>query len=88
MAQPQTRERDVRIGIDVGGTHTDAVILDGDDIVAFTKALTSAELTRLTRALALRTGRYFERLGLLKRDAENSYPTGDNLEAGPRRALR
>ncbi len=35
----------MRIGIDVGGTHTDAVLLDGDDIVASTKALTSADVT-------------------------------------------
>lgn len=35
----------MRIGIDVGGTHTDAVLLDGDDVVAATKALTSADVT-------------------------------------------
>jgi len=35
----------MRIGIDVGGTHTDAVLLDGDDIVASTKALTSTDVT-------------------------------------------
>lgn len=34
----------MRIGIDVGGTHTDAVILDGDEVVAATKALTSADV--------------------------------------------
>jgi N-methylhydantoinase A/oxoprolinase/acetone carboxylase beta subunit len=34
----------MRIGIDVGGTHTDAVILDGDKVVAATKALTSADV--------------------------------------------
>lgn len=34
----------MRIGIDVGGTHTDAVLLDGDRILAATKALTSADV--------------------------------------------
>ncbi len=35
----------MRIGIDVGGTHTDAVLLDGEDILATTKALTSADVS-------------------------------------------
>ena len=35
----------LRIGIDVGGTHTDAVLLDGDAVIASTKALTSADVT-------------------------------------------
>ncbi|MEM6556551.1 MAG: hydantoinase/oxoprolinase family protein [Pseudomonadota bacterium] len=34
----------MRIGIDVGGTHTDAVIMDSDEVVASTKALTSADV--------------------------------------------
>jgi N-methylhydantoinase A/oxoprolinase/acetone carboxylase beta subunit len=34
-------KRDVRIGIDVGGTHTDAVILDDQTVMASTKVLTS-----------------------------------------------
>lgn len=34
----------MRIGIDVGGTHTDAVILDGDEVISATKALTSADV--------------------------------------------
>ena len=36
----------MRIGIDVGGTHTDAVILDGDDVIAATNALTSADVVQ------------------------------------------
>lgn len=36
----------MRIGIDVGGTHTDAVILDGDKVIAATKALTSADVVQ------------------------------------------
>ena len=34
----------MRIGVDVGGTHTDAVILDGDEIIAVTKSLTTADV--------------------------------------------
>ena len=51
----------MRIGIDVGGTHTDAVLLDGDEVVASTKALTSADvitgiMDALETILAERTG--------------------------------
>jgi hypothetical protein len=47
------------------------------------KAPTSAELTQLTHTIAQRVGRCLERQGLLERDAENSYLSGDILEAGP-----
>ena len=35
----------MRIGIDVGGTHTDAVLIDGEELLTSTKALTSADVT-------------------------------------------
>lgn len=35
----------MRIGIDVGGTHTDAVLLHSNDVVASTKALTTADVS-------------------------------------------
>ena len=34
----------MRIGIDVGGTHTDAVVLDGGEVIAAHKSLTSADV--------------------------------------------
>jgi N-methylhydantoinase A/oxoprolinase/acetone carboxylase beta subunit len=34
----------MRIGIDVGGTHTDAVVLDGENVIAAHKALTSEDV--------------------------------------------
>ena len=34
----------MRIGIDVGGTHTDAVLLNGDKVIAATKSLTTADV--------------------------------------------
>jgi hypothetical protein len=55
---------------------------DGTLQPRWVKAPSSAELARLTQALALRIGRYLERQGLLERDAENSYLAGDGLEAG------
>lgn len=42
----------MRIGIDVGGTHTDAVVLDGNDVIAATKASTSQNVVQgITEAL-------------------------------------
>jgi len=42
----------MRIGVDVGGTHTDAVILDGDKVVSATKSLTTSDVvTGISNAL-------------------------------------
>lgn len=42
----------MRIGIDVGGTHTDAVLLRGDEVLAATKELTTEDVvTGITNAL-------------------------------------
>jgi N-methylhydantoinase A/oxoprolinase/acetone carboxylase beta subunit len=42
----------MRIGVDVGGTHTDAVIMQGDTVLASTKALTTADvISGITNAL-------------------------------------
>lgn len=50
---------DLRLGIDVGGTHTDAVVLDRDNtVVAKTKQPTSADVTAgIHAAIAAVTGR-------------------------------
>ncbi len=65
----------------------DGVYVDGANGLSarfqWTKPPTSAELTQLTHTLAHRVGRFLERQGLLERDAENSYLSGDALQAGP-----
>lgn len=35
----------VRVGVDVGGTNTDAVVMDGRDVVAWTKSPTTADIS-------------------------------------------
>lgn len=46
QARPGQRSNDLKVGIDVGGTNTDAVVLDRDDtILAWTKQPTSADVT-------------------------------------------
>ena len=60
---------------------------DGSLRFRWVKAPSGAELTRLIQTLARRIGRYLERQGLLERGVENSYPTGDGLEAGPMEQL-
>jgi hypothetical protein len=47
------------------------------------KAPTSAELTHLVHTIARRVGCFLERQGLLERDVENSYLSGEAVEAGP-----
>lgn len=40
----------MRLGIDVGGTHTDAVVLDGTEVLAAHKTLTTADVTSGVKA--------------------------------------
>jgi hypothetical protein len=65
----------------------DGVYVDGADgsnpRFCWIKAFTSAELNHLTHTIARRVGRFLERQGLLVRDAENSYLSGDAEEGGP-----
>ena len=52
-------------------------------------APTSAELNALTASLAHRIGRFLERRGLIERDAENAWLTGDDdIEAAALEQLR
>jgi hypothetical protein len=52
---------------------------DGSLRFRWVAAPSSAELARLTQALALRIGRSLERQGLLERDAQNCYLAGVSL---------
>ena len=47
------------------------------------KAPTGQELTQLAHTIAHRVGRFLERQGLLERDAENSYLSGDAVDDDP-----
>jgi hypothetical protein len=47
------------------------------------KAPTTAEITRLASTIAHRVGRFLERQGLLERDVENSYLSGEGAEPEP-----
>jgi Putative transposase len=55
---------------------------DGSVRFRWVKAPTSTELTRLAHTIARRVGCFLERKGLLARDAENSYLTGEAEEGG------
>jgi len=56
---------------------------DGGTRFRWVKAPTTAELTHLTHTIARRVGRFLERQGLLVCDAEQSYLSGEAIEAGP-----
>jgi hypothetical protein len=56
---------------------------DGSLRFRWVKAPTNAELTQLTHTLASRVGRFLERQGLLERDAENSYLSGEAVDDDP-----
>jgi hypothetical protein len=61
------------------------VYLDHSDGTRFrwVKAPTNQELTQLAHTIAHRVGRFLERQGLLERDAENSYLSGDAVDDDP-----
>lgn len=64
----------------------DGVYVDRPDGAArfrWVKAPTTEELTQLAHTIAHRVGRFLERQGLLERDAENSYLSGDAVDDDP-----
>ena len=56
---------------------------DGATRFRWVKAPTGQELTQLAHTIAHRIGRFLERQGLLERDAENSYLTGETMDDDP-----
>lgn len=56
---------------------------DGSARFRWVKAPTTRELTQLAHTIAQRVGRFLERQGLLERDAENSYLTGETVDEDP-----
>ena len=61
--------------------------LDGSVRFRWVSAPTTQELTQLSRVIARRVERYLERLGLLERDAENSYLSTDSVLKDPMNQL-
>ena len=51
----------MRIGVDVGGTNTDAVLVDGRDVLAEAKTPTTADVTGGIVVGAARAGRVCRR---------------------------
>jgi hypothetical protein len=60
---------------------------EGSARFRWVKEPTSQELTQLAHAIARRVGRFLERQGLLERDAENSYFTGEAVDDDPMNQL-
>lgn len=56
---------------------------DGSARFRWVKAPTTQELTQLAHTIGQRVGRFLERQGLLERDAENSYLTGETVDEDP-----
>jgi len=68
----------------------DGVYIDGSETSArfrWVKAPTTQQLTKLAHTIAHRIGRFLERQGLLERDAENCYLTGEAVDDDPMRQL-
>ena len=62
---PPSHHPRLRLGIDVGGTNTDAVLMDGDRVVAWHKVSTGA---RITDAIVAAAGAVLEQGGAVAGD--------------------
>ena len=84
----------LRLGVDVGGTNTDAVLLHGDTVIGSAKCCTSADVlsgiqSAVKAALAVsNTGIIVDRLAISAPDISNMQSTSINVFVACRRLCR